>query len=127
MLGVPIYAVASWLIGEPPSRQTAVRVLRIFAVTLPCLVFLLFFRRFLDDLEASPWLRDATLVGYALGSMAFAYGLMFVGHQLAAVCLASAMIAFYSAGKRLSEDRRGGSALAAWQELVARRAPRADP
>lgn len=105
-LGVPVYAAASWiadLLGHPLDRRAAVRLLRLFAVTLPGLVFLVFFRRFLDELDGPPWLRDALFLAYALGSMAYAYNLMFAGHQLAAAALTGALIAYYRAGKRLEE------------------------
>lgn len=114
-LGVPAYALLSWLSEEPPSRARALRFLRLLAVTLPSLIFLFFLRRFFDELPGSPWLHDVVLVAYGLGSMALAYGLMFAGHQLAAVCLGGAFIAGYGAGKQIAHERGG----VLWRALLA--------
>lgn len=114
LLGVPVYALLRQLVGPSPTRAEALRWLRLGAVTLPSLLFLIALRRFFDELDGSPWLRDALWVAYALGSMALAYGMMFAGHQLAAVCLGSALIAFFGAARRL--DRGGGGAR--WRALL---------
>lgn len=109
-LGVPLYAMASWvseLSGSTLSRGAAVRVLRLFAVTIPCIFFLLIFRRFLDDLPGPAWVGDVVLLAYGLGSMAYAYGLMFAGHQLAAVALTGALIAFYGVARQLEKNGEG--------------------
>jgi hypothetical protein len=108
LAGAPIYALGAWVAGGPLSRPAAVRLLRLAAVSLPCLLFLVAFRRFLDGVDASPWLRDAALVGYGVGSMAYAYGMMFVGHQLAAACLFGAVIAFHTPAHAHAHASHGG-------------------
>jgi hypothetical protein len=110
MLGVPVYAAASFvarLVGRELTRPLAIRLLRLLAVTVPTLLFLLWLRRFFDEFEASPWVRDVTLIAYGLGSMAYAYGMMFVGHQLAALATAGALMAFYRAGQLLRSGGKG--------------------
>lgn len=123
IVGVPIYAALQWLCPEEPSLLTTVRLLRLFSITLPSLVFLFFFRRFLDRTDFSPWLRDTMLVGYALGSMAYSYGLMFTGHQLSAICLTGSLIAFYDAGAKLENDQTGAGSRAALGGLLLGAAP----
>jgi len=95
-LAVPAYA-ALRVFGRPAPRL-ATWVLRVFAVTLPALLFLLGFwrlaRRFApqggggDDAP-----RRAALLAYALGSMALPYGILFFSHQLAAAAAGGAFVA----------------------------------
>lgn len=106
LIGVPVLAVASWLSDTPLDRAAAIRLLRLCAVTLPCLIFLFVLRRFMDELPGAPWLRDTVFLAYGLGSMAYAYGLVFAGHQLAAVALGGAFISFFRIGQRIEDDAR---------------------
>jgi hypothetical protein len=106
LIGVPVLAVASWLSDAPLDRAAAIRLLRLCAVTLPCLIFLFVLRRFMDELPGAPWLRDTVFLAYGLGSMAYAYGLVFAGHQLAAVALGGAFISFFRIGQRIEDDAR---------------------
>jgi hypothetical protein len=125
-VGVPVYAAASWIagsLGRPLSRSQAIRVLRLFGITLPSLFFLFFFRRFLDELPGSPWLRDTVFLAYGLGSMAYAYGLMFAGHQLAAVALTGALMAYFRAARRLEQGQDGATWRAAVGGLLLGAAP----
>lgn len=89
-LGVAAYgplALAFELADKTPSLRLATWLLRIVVVTLPSLVFLGTFRvvaaRFARD-EAS---QRGALAAYALGSMAFAYSVLFMSHVPAAVAV----------------------------------------
>lgn len=114
-LAVPGYlALKGWhaVAGGKPTIGEATWVFRVTAVTVPALLFLPWFlvlaRRFAP---AEPPGR-AALLGYALGSMALPYGLLFFSHQLAAVCAAGAFVA--AAALVRGEARRpDGSAVAA--------------
>ena len=90
MLVVPIYAAVRAAIGEP-SLGAAVWLCRVFAGVLPMLLFLRLLDRFL-----ARWAGDAArrlvLVAYALGSMAMTYSILYISHQLAAVCAGAAWI-----------------------------------
>lgn len=125
-LGVPAYAAARWVAsscGLDLDRAAALRVLRLAAVTLPTLALLLAFRRFLDEQPGGSWLRDAVLLAYGLGTMAYAYGMMFAGHQLAAVALWGGLFALYRAAERVEAGRRGAPLLAALGGLLVGAAP----
>ena len=90
-LAAPLYSVTR-LFGHP-SMRTCTWLFRVLVVTLPALVFLPFFlgmaRRFSPDERAC---RTA-LVAYALGSPAMVYSLLFMSHQLAAVCVGGSFLA----------------------------------
>jgi hypothetical protein len=90
MLVVPVYAAVRAASGEPSLAQ-AMWLCRVVAGVLPMLLFLLLLDRFLDR-----WAQGAAkrlvLIGYALGSMAMTYSILYISHQLAAVCIGSAWI-----------------------------------
>jgi hypothetical protein len=97
-LAVPIYAAAR-LFGHP-SLRVSTWLFRVSTVTLPALLFLPFFlgmaRRFAPDERAC---RTA-LVAYALGSPALVYSLLFISHQLAAVCVGGSFLATVALARR---------------------------
>lgn len=90
-LAMPVYVVAK-LMGLK-SIAAFTWAFRVFAVTLPALLFLPFFyrltARFTEDEDA----RRMALFAYALGSPALVYGVLFMSHQLAAVCAGAAFVA----------------------------------
>jgi hypothetical protein len=106
-LAVPVYAVLK-RVGATSIRAST-WAFRVFAVTLPSLVFLWFFYRdttfFTDDERA----RRLALVAFALGSTALPYSILFMSHQLAAICVGGAFLAALAI-------RRGGSVW--WAVLV---------
>lgn len=98
--------------GEPTLAET-VWLCRVFTGVLPTLLFLVLLARFLARFARPPDTpgdadtagRDAlrlAIIGYGLGSMAMAYSVLFIAHQLSAVCLGSA----YILSVRVIEDRR---------------------
>jgi hypothetical protein len=90
-LATPVYAVAR-LFGHP-SQRTCTWLFRAITITVPALLFLPFFlgmaRRFAPDERAC----RTVLVAYALGSPALVYAILFMSHQLAAVCVGGSFIA----------------------------------
>jgi hypothetical protein len=87
-VGVPIYYVArgvARLAGTAPlSKRALTLVLRVFGVGLPLCAFLFFFARWVERVTASAHARDLLVVGLGLGTMLYPYGVIFVGHALAA-------------------------------------------
>jgi len=100
MLVAPVYAGVRAVAGEP-SLAVTMWLCRVVAGVLPMLLFLALLDRFLDR-----WAQGAAkrlvLVAYALGSMAMTYSILYVSHQLAAVCVGSAWIFAldHAAGRR---------------------------
>jgi hypothetical protein len=95
-IGVPIYFVqralvrtATAVFGRPGSsvavsQRSMILALRLFGVGLPICVFLFFFARYIERLTGSGAARDLLVVGLGLGSMLYPYGVIFVGHGVAA-------------------------------------------
>ena len=100
-LAVPVYSLAR-LFGHP-SMRTCTWLFRVLIVTLPALIFLPFFlamaRRFAPDERAC---RTA-LVSYALASPAMVYSILFISHQVAAVCVGGAFLAAVALAHRIGE------------------------
>lgn len=69
--------------GSPAKKETTFW-LRLFVVKLPICVFLLFFARHVERVTRSPAARDLLVVGLGLGTLLYPYGVIFVGHALAA-------------------------------------------
>lgn len=96
-LGVPVLLVETKLhrlVGLPPptKRQTTLW-LRVFSVELPLSLFLFFFARYVERVTRSRAARDLLVVGLGLGTLLYAYGVMFVGHaQAAALAFAGYML-----------------------------------
>ncbi len=95
MLAIPAYALlkfAKSLTNSEPKLAELTWTFRIFTGVLPTLLFLVLLWRFLGRFAGKPHTRRLLLVGYGLGSMAMTYSVIFVSHQLAAICIASAYI-----------------------------------
>lgn len=87
-LGVPGY----WLYrqwtnrsGHAFDRTTALWVVRFTGSILPTLAFLFAFHRWLARRGGPPVLRDALVLSLGIGSMLYAYGMLFVSHTMSAV------------------------------------------
>lgn len=107
-VAIPVYSAAKAL-GARTLRDFT-WAFRVFAVTLPALLFLPFFYRmtghFTDDLRA----RRTALVAYALGSPAWVYAILFMSHQLAAVCAGAAfLVAVPLCRQRLRRPKLGAA------------------
>jgi hypothetical protein len=93
MLAIPAYLALKGLCGLFGAEPTIAQKTWVFRVTtgvVPTLLFLVFFWRFLGRYAPDPAARRLALGGYAAGSMAFIYSILFIAHQLSAVCIASA-------------------------------------
>ncbi|HVU49696.1 MAG TPA: hypothetical protein VHL80_03355 [Polyangia bacterium] len=87
LLGVPIYAAqraVARLFGAQPSPRAITLGLRFFGVGVPLAIFLFFFARWAERVTGSSAARDLLVVALGLGSILYPYGVIFVGHALAA-------------------------------------------
>jgi hypothetical protein len=88
LLGVPAYWAYRELAsirGVPFDRTTALWAVRVFASVLPALAFLAYYYRWLARRGGERVVRDAVFASVALGSMFYAYAILFVTHTLSAV------------------------------------------
>ncbi len=94
-LAIPGYVglkAVVWLVAErPPTLAEMMWVCRVSTGVVPTLLFLLLLNRFLRRF-AGDEARRLALCGYALGSMAMTYSILFIAHQLSAVCIAAAYV-----------------------------------
>jgi hypothetical protein len=96
MLAVPAYValrgVTHVVAGREPTMGEMMWTFRIWTGVIPTLLFLWllwgFLARFTPDEDA----RRATLAIYGIGSMALTYSVLFISHQLSAVCIGAAWI-----------------------------------
>ncbi|HWN70608.1 MAG TPA: hypothetical protein VNM90_23370, partial [Haliangium sp.] len=94
MLAVPAYVALEGIeaaLGGEPTLAEMVWACRVFTGVLPSLLFLVLFGRFLGRF-AGPDARRLAVVGYALGTMAMTYSVLFIAHQLSAVCIGTAYV-----------------------------------
>ena len=108
LLAVPVYAAVRAIAGEP-SLGVTLWLCRVVAGIAPMLAFLWLLWGFLARFAPDPGVRRLVLIGYALGSLAMTYSILFYSHQLGAICIASAWILAIDA----AEQRRGLAAMAA--------------
>lgn len=104
MLAVPAYLAlkaAHGVIGGEPTLAEMVWTCRVATGVLPSLLFLILLGRFLARFTG-PDGRRLAVVGYALGTMAMTYSVLFIAHQLSAVCIGTAYILIV----RVVEDGR---------------------
>jgi hypothetical protein len=128
-LGVPILAAHTklrHLVGwASPGKKEATFWLRLLAVKLPLAVFLWFFARYVERLTRSPAARDLLVVALGLGTLLYPYGVLFVGHGLAA---AAAFGSYMLLAPADGDDRRrpgafdkrlmGAGFLAGWTVML---------
>jgi hypothetical protein len=120
LLAVPAYAAVRAVAGEPGLAAT-VWICRVFAGILPMLGFLWVLWGFLARFAPDPAVRRVVVLGYALGSLAMTYSILFYSHQLGAICAATAWILALDVA-----DRRRGLAAMAIAGLCAGAAPLVD-
>lgn len=109
LLGVPAYFAyfhGTDLVGADFDRTTALWLCRFTASILPTLVFLFFFHRWLGRQTRHAWLRDATFLSVAIGSLLYGYALLYVSHTLSAVCAFGAFMLLFDARHGRMLDRR---------------------
>jgi hypothetical protein len=96
MLGALVYLIAKTLTGfreGAVSNEVLTYLLRVFCSGLPTVLFLAPLRRRLWLWTESGLAADLALVTYALGSLAYTYGLLYFSHQLTAVMLCGSWLA----------------------------------
>jgi len=108
------------ILGEP-SLGVTLWICRVFAGIAPMLAFLWLLWGFLARFAPDPAVRRLVVVGYALGSLAMTYSILFYSHQLGAICIASAWILALD----VADGKRGLGAMAA-AGLLAGAAPLVD-
>ncbi|MBK9033309.1 MAG: hypothetical protein IPL61_18890 [Myxococcales bacterium] len=96
MLAVPAYlaltGVTHVVAGRGPTLGEMMWTFRIWTGVIPTLLFLLLLARFLPRFAPALPAQRLALVAYGLGSMAFVYSVLFIAHQLSAVCIGTAWI-----------------------------------
>jgi hypothetical protein len=120
LLAVPAYAVVRAVAGEP-SLGVTLWICRVFAGIAPMLAFLWLVWGFLARFAPDPAVRRLVVIGYALGSLAMTYSILFYSHQLGAICIASAWILALD----VADGKRGLAAMAV-AGLLAGAAPLVD-
>lgn len=93
-LAVPAYLVLDQVkaaMGSEPTLAEMMWTFRVFTGVLPTLLFLLLLWRFLGRFAGEDG-RTLAVTGYALGSMAMTYSVLFIAHQLSAVCIGTAYV-----------------------------------
>ena len=103
LLGVPAYWAYrefAELRGVPFDRTVALWACRVLASVLPCLVFLFFYYEWLRRRGGEPVVRDAVFMSIAVGSMFYAYAILFVTHSLSAVAAFGAFMILRDARHR---------------------------
>lgn len=94
-LAVPAYlalrGVKAALGSGPPTLAEMMWTFRVFTGVVPALLFLALFGGFLGRFAGTDGRRLA-VVGYALGTMAMTYSVLFIAHQLSAVCIGTAYV-----------------------------------
>ncbi|MCE9577408.1 MAG: hypothetical protein K8W52_29940 [Deltaproteobacteria bacterium] len=106
MLAIPPYAILTAIThatghGEP-SLALTVWLCRVTTGVVPSLLFLWLLWGFLARWAPRPESRRLVIAAYALGSMAMTYSVLFISHQLSAVCIGTAWILAIE----VIEDRR---------------------
>lgn len=92
-LAVPAYLVLKAASGwSEPSLAAMTWTCRVFTGVVPTLLFLWLLWHFLARFAPRPETRRLVLVAYALGSMAMTYSVLFIAHQLSAVCIGTAWV-----------------------------------
>lgn len=91
-LGAPVYAfLRLFRPASAISNRELVRWLRFVLLVIPTVAWLVVLRRWLADLDLPADLVDAGPFAYAIATPAFAYCLLFMGHQAAAWMLGTAL------------------------------------
>lgn len=87
-LGVPVlfaHTKLRHLVGWPsPGKKATTFWLRLCAVVVPMCLFLWFFARHVERVTGSATARDLLVPALGVGTLLYPYGVLFVGHALAA-------------------------------------------
>ncbi len=94
-LAVPAYVVLKGIkmvTGGEPTLAEMTWTFRFATGIVPTLLFMMLLWRFLERWAPKPETRRLLIAGYGLGSMALTYSILFISHQLAAVCIGTSFI-----------------------------------
>ena len=91
--------------GREPTLGEMLWTFRVWTGVVPTLVLLWLLWGFLARFAPDPAARRATLAIYAIGSMALTYSVLFISHQLSAVCVAAAWIVAVRVAERELDER----------------------
>ena len=80
------------VVGGEPSLAEMTWVARVSTGVVPTLLFLRLFFQFLGRFVRDAGVRRLVVGAYALGTMAMTYSVLFIAHQLSAVCIATGYI-----------------------------------
>src|SRR3954468_14285366 len=121
-LGVPVLFAETYLHRltglAPPTKRQVTLWLRVFWVELPMSLFFFFFARFVERVTRSPVARDLLVVGLGLGTLLYAYGVMFVGHAQAAALAFGGYMLLSGAFAGEPDDTSSSDALATEREAT---------
>ena len=92
ILAMPAYVLLKAITGGKPTLAQCMWTFRVATGVLPTMIFLLFFCRFLRPFTNNEPTLRLCIMGYALGTMAMPYSLLFFSHQLAAICIAASFM-----------------------------------
>src|SRR5205814_5229147 len=93
--------------GRTPTLGEVLWTCRVWTGVIPTLLFLWLLWGFLAPFAPDPAARRGALAIYGLGSMALTYSVLFISHQLAAVCVGAAWIVAVRVAERDAADRLG--------------------
>lgn len=106
LLAAPVYLLIRFLergFGFLLSEEKLLYLIKTVCVSLPSAVFLFVLFKFWGGIAPLPSLRQAFLIAYALGTLAWSYSSLFYGHQLAGICLFLAFRFIFQAKKSTGE------------------------
>jgi hypothetical protein len=96
MLAVPAYVAlrggTHLVAGREPTLGEMMWTFRMWTGVIPTLLFLWLLWGFLARFTPDEGARRATIAIYGIGSMALTYSVLFISHQLSAVCIGAAWI-----------------------------------
>ncbi len=102
LLGIPFQWAATRLTSLSPAAET--RLLRLVASTLPALILLPLWFRFLREVSPDARWRLLVLIGLAVGSMYFTHAMLLAGHETAGVALCGSFLCARANRKRATDS-----------------------
>lgn len=105
LAAAPFYALARAVSGRVPPDGAALYILRVVTVSLPAALFALLLLRFARRLGPPEGESLLLVAGYCLGTMAFAYAVVFLGHQPAAILVFTSLLALLKWRRENGESR----------------------
>ncbi len=93
LVSVPFYALAVSAVGRDLPDGIALYLLRFITISLPTALFIIIALRLVERIGPPQGLGRLLLIGYGLGTLVFAYSILFLGHQPGAIlCFCSLLV-----------------------------------